>query len=128
MDDASVFSTDTIDTGEVDDINGPAIQHIRVYSAQDATDVPLNIEANFPSDSENFADFIDAANDEEVDPEDHPILPNTNNGEQPTSPTNVNVAAIGTGIEGALRNEDEDDIQGAHGNEDGIEGGGSSER
>ena len=116
----SVFSTNTIDTAEVDDIDGPAIQHIRVYSAQDSTDGPPNIEANFPSDTENFADFIDAANDEEQDTEDPPILPNINNGEEPTSLTNE--AAMGTGIEGALRYED--DIQGAHWNrnEDGIDG------
>ena len=91
-----------------------------MYGAQDSTDGPLNIEANFPSDTENFADFIDAANDEEQDTEDPPILPNINNGEELTSLTNE--AAMGTGIEGALRYED--DIQGAHWsrNEDGIEG------
>ena len=89
-------------------------------SDQDATDVPLNIEANLPSDSENFDDFIDAANNEVVDPEDHPILPNINIREEPTSLTNE--AAMGMGIEGDLQYED--DIQGTHWNwnEDGIKG------
>ena len=36
LDGDSVFSTNIIDTAEVDDIDGPAIQHIRMYGAQDS--------------------------------------------------------------------------------------------
>ena len=104
-DECSVFLTDTIDTAEVTHINGPAIQQISVFSAQDSADGPLNIEADFPSDTENFADFIDTANHDDANPRDRPILPNTNNGEEPPSP-NTNVAAMGTGIDGILANED----------------------
>ena len=58
-DGCSVFSTDTIDTAKI--VDGPLIQHIYVYSAQGAADGPINIEADYPSDTENFADFINAA-------------------------------------------------------------------
>ena len=102
MDGGSVFLTDMINTAKVDNINGPAIQHIRIYSAQDAADGPLNIEADFPSNTENFAEFIDRANDNSADPEGHTILPNTNNeGEEPHP--NTNVAAMGTGMMGLLQ-------------------------